>query len=134
MPTISDVRLLAERHIAAWNAHDAEGVAQSYAPDAVFSINGDEPMRGRPDIAEMVRGFAADFPDMKLSLDGVSSAGTDAVYIWTFEGTHKDSGNQVRFSGWEAWTLTDACLVGSSLGYFDSDEYARQLSEGIQAR
>jgi len=127
MPSAADVRELAERHVAAWQDHNADAVAETYAPDAVFTINTGDPMNGRDDIAAMVRGFAAEFPDMTLSLDGCCAAADDGIYIWTFEGTHRDSGNRVRFSGWEAWKFNEAGQVASSLGYYDEDEYAHQL-------
>ena len=130
-PLPSDVEALARRHVAAWNAHNGDEVATTYTPDARFSINDGEPMVGRAQIAEMVRGFAAEFPDLTLTLDGVHTAGENAVYLWTFEGTHRYSGNRVKFGGWECWRLNDDVQVVSSLGYYDEAEYKRQLVEGI---
>ena len=126
-PKPDAVHALIDRHIAAWCAKSAEGVAASYTPDAVFSINRGEPMTSHADIAEMVTGFCEEFPDVVLALDHSFVAGDHAVYVWTFTGTHKESGNAVKFQGWEEWELTDDARVKASLGWFDAEDYARQL-------
>ena len=51
--------------------------------------------------------------------------------MWTLEGTHAGTGNRVKVQGWEEWTLSDDCLVASSLGRFDAAEHDRQIAEGI---
>lgn len=61
------------------------------------------------------------------SPDGV--AGDHAVYVWTFTGTHAESGKKVSFQGWEEWELTDEPRVRSSLGWYDAEDYERQLQE-----
>jgi len=37
----------------------------------------------------------------------------------------------MRFNGWEAWTFSDKGLIAESIGSFDSEEYERQLAEGV---
>lgn len=123
-----DVHKLIDRHVAAWNAASPQGVAASYSADATFVINRGDPMIGRAAIAEMVAGFATEFPDMSLSCDHRFIAGDHAVYVWTFKGHQKDSGARVDFQGWEEWTLNAECEVTSSLGWYDQEEYERQLA------
>ena len=122
------VQDLIERHVEAWCAKSPEGVAASYTEDAVFSINRAEPMVGHSDIADMVKGFCDEFPDVVLTLDHSFIAGDHAVYVWTFTGTHAETGKKARFQGWEEWELTDEPKVRSSLGWYDAEEYARQMS------
>lgn len=129
MPTNpADIEALIEKHIAAWCAKSPDGVAASYTEDATFIINHGEPMKGRFDIAEMVRGFCDEFPDLVLELDHSFIAGNHAVYVWTFKGHHSETGKYVEFQGWEEWDLTDECLVEASLGWFDAEDYERQLN------
>ena len=127
-PKQSDVEALITRHIAAWCAKSPEGVASSYTEDAVFVINRGEPMNGHADIAEMVRGFCDEFPDVVLELDHSFIAGDHAVYVWTFKGHQIGTGKYAEFQGWEEWNLTDDCKVRASLGWFDAEDYARQLA------
>ncbi|MFQ5968137.1 MAG: hypothetical protein ACE5MI_11095, partial [Acidimicrobiia bacterium] len=73
-------------------------------------------------------------PDTVVIMDAVRGAVDRAVYLWTFEGTNTGpggTGHKVRFNGWEEWTFSPDGLVAASIGTFDSDEYERQLAEGI---
>jgi hypothetical protein len=81
-----------------------------------------------------MQGFHDAFPDAVLTMDAVRGTGDRAVFLWTYEGTNTGpggTGNRVRFSGWEAWILSPFGLVQRSLGNFDTDEYERQLADGI---
>lgn len=40
------------------------------------------------------------------------------------------TGNAVRFSGYEEWTLDEAGMIARALGHFDEAEYQRQLEVG----
>ena len=129
MPTTRDpVQDLINRHVAAWCVKSPEGVAASYTDEAIFSINRADPMVGRQDIADMVKGFCDEFPEVVLTLDHSFVSGDHAVYVWTFTGTHSESGKRVRFQGWEEWELTDEPRVKSSRGWYDAQEYERQMS------
>jgi len=70
----------------------------------------------------------ADFPDLTLICDTVLAADRHMVYAWTFEGRHRETGNQVRFSGWEEWDLDDELKVVKSLGWYDAADYERQIT------
>ncbi|WP_299846665.1 nuclear transport factor 2 family protein [uncultured Roseovarius sp.] len=131
MPTPDAIQDLITKHIDAWCAKSPEGVAASYSDDAVFSINRGDPMIGHADIGEMVKGFCDEFPDLVLRFDHSFIAGDHAVYVWTFTGTHAESGKKVAFQGWEEWDLDENLKVKSSLGWFDADYYERQLREDI---
>lgn len=91
-------------------------------------MNGGDPLTGRSDIGGMAAGFMADFPDLVLTLDSVLVADHHMIYAWTFDGHHKETGNQVRFSGWEEWDLDDDLKVVKSLGWYDSADYERQVA------
>ena len=119
---------LMDAHMKAWNSGVGAEVARTYSKDAIFIINRGDPMVGHGDIGEMAAGFMAEFPDMKLTLNSMLLAGDHMLYTWTFEGHHVDTKNFVRFPGWEEWELDDDCRVKSSLGWFDADDYARQVA------
>ena len=111
----------------AWNARSPEAVAMVYAENARFVINRGEPMIGRADIAAMAAGFMANFPDMVLTNDHIRTAGDHAIYTWTFEGHHKETGNLARFCGWEEWEVGEDLKVASSLGWYDEVDYQKQV-------
>lgn len=124
----------ASRYTEAWCSHDADATASFFAENGSITVNSGEPAVGRAEIARLVQGFYDAFPDTVVILDAVRGAGDEAVYLWTYEGTNTGpagTGNQVRFNGWEAWELSDEGLIAKSIGTFDSQEYERQLAEGI---
>ena len=129
-----DLRDFGARYTEAWCSHDATATAAFFAEDGSIAVNGGEPAVGRDEIAQLVQGFYDAFPDTVVIIDAVRGAGNKAVYLWTCEGTNTGpggTGNQVRFNGWEAWELSDDGLIARSIGSFDSEEYERQLAEGV---
>jgi len=131
-PNSGDIYETAKRHANAWTAHDAEAVAGLYEKNAVFIINLGEPMNGRSDIAEMVQSYVDGFPDLVLFSDKVRTAGDRAVALWTAEGTSKETGEFIKFGGWESWTVSPSGLIARSDGWYDAEDYERQCNEGYQ--
>ncbi|NNE24862.1 MAG: SgcJ/EcaC family oxidoreductase [Rhizobiales bacterium] len=131
---LEDVRKMAQRYAKAWSSHVAADVAAFYEPDGSIIINDGEPIVGRAAFAEMAQSFFDGFPDLVITVDAVRTAGNRAVMMWTLEGTNsgpEGSGHKVRFSGWEAWHLSDELKVITSDGRFDVEEYERQCAEGV---
>jgi uncharacterized protein (TIGR02246 family) len=124
------VAKMAQDYTAAWNSKSTEAVAAHYAEDGQIIINRGEPWKGRAGIAEMASGFYADVPDLSLSCDEIRCAGSHAVYVWTFTGHDAKTGNPLKVRGWEEWELGDDLKVKASLGWYDADEYARQVEGG----
>ena len=124
------VSKMAHEYTDAWNSRSAEAVASFYAEDGQIIINRGEPWKGRAGIAEMASGFYADVPDLSLTCDAIRCAGSHAVYIWTFTGHDAKTGNPLKVQGWEEWEVGDDLKVKASLGWFDSDNYARQVARG----
>ena len=128
MPKLEAARQIALEHCSAWTKRLPKAVAERYADQTAMSINHGEAMTSRSEISEMAAGFMADFPDLVLSLDSVLVAGHHMVYAWTFEGHHKETGNYVRFTGWEEWGLDENIKVTKSLGWYDANDYERQVA------
>jgi uncharacterized protein (TIGR02246 family) len=124
------VAKMAQDYTAAWNSKSTEAVASHYAEDGQIIINRGEPWKGRAGIAEMASGFYADVPDLSLSCDEIRCAGSHAVYVWTFTGHDAKTGNPLKVRGWEEWELGDDLKVKASLGWYDADDYARQVEGG----
>ena len=75
--------------------------------------------------------FFVELPDLVLTMDDLRSGGNQAVFLWTLEGTHSDTGHFVRISGWQNWVLSDDLLIVEADGGYDAQEYDRQVRNGI---
>jgi uncharacterized protein (TIGR02246 family) len=131
---VDDLQDFARRYTAAWCSGDPASVASHYAPDGSLTINDGVPSVGREAITEAAESFMTAFPDMQVLLDGVVDRDDGAEYHWTLVGTNTGpggTGNRVRISGYEEWTLGDDGLIAASLGHYDEAEYNRQLAEGV---
>ncbi|WP_415404004.1 ester cyclase [Tateyamaria sp. SN3-11] len=111
----------------AWNSKSPEAVASFFAEDGEIVINRGEPWSGRAKVAEMAAGFHADVPDLSLRCDHVRGAGDHAIYVWTFTGHDAGTGRRLEVKGWEEWDLNADGKVQASRGWFDVEEYARQV-------
>lgn len=128
------LRAFAQAYTEAWCSMDPDRVAAHFAAEGSLAINGGTPAIGRSAIAATARGFYVALPDMQVYFDDLVVDGPRVEYHWTFTGTNTGpggTGNAVRVSGHEAWTIDDDGLIAVSSGSYDAAEYARQLVEGI---
>ena len=119
---------IAEDYEAAWNSGDPAKVAACYAENGNIVINRGTPWQGRAKVAEMAAGFYTDVSNMRVLLDDLRVAGDHVAFIWTFTGKHAATGNPLNVKGWEEWDLNTDGLIAASKGWFDADDYARQVS------
>ena len=122
------MRSVAAAYTASWNSGDPQKVASHFARDGLIVINRGEPWLNRDGVVAMVAGFYADISDLKLVCDGVRLTGDHGLFLWTFTGTHADSGNSVSVSGWEEWDFEESGLISASYGWFDAEGYASQTT------
>jgi uncharacterized protein (TIGR02246 family) len=125
------LRDFAEAYTAAWCSQEPARVAAFFAPDGSLTINGGVPRVGRGEIAEAARSFMTSFPDLRVMMDRLESAGERVEYHWTLMGTNTGpggAGHTVRISGFESWRLGADGLIQESQGSFDAHEYERQIS------
>lgn len=125
------IQTIAQDYANAWSSGDPKAVASYYAENGNIVINSGDPIVGRDAIAEMAAGFYAEFPGLDVLLDHLRVAGNHVMFGWVLEGTHAETKNKVRVSGWEEWDLDDDLKVASSRGWYDAEEYDRQIAEGI---
>ena len=126
---------LVMRASKAWSSQDPEGVASCYEQTASLTINRGTPSTGRAELAATAASYMQAFPDLQVSVDHVLVAGDSVFWAWTLTGTNRGpggTGNPVRVSGIEVWTMGASGLVANSIGYYDSDTYERQLAHGIE--
>ncbi len=127
--TIDRARLedLAASYVEAWNSKIPENVASFHDSKSRITINGGDPSVGFEELTAMAAGFHADVPDLVLQSDGIRAADNHVVFLWTFTGHDAQTGNPLNVSGWEEWELGDDMRVTSSLGWFDAEDYQRQV-------
>jgi len=126
-----DMKDFVTRYTAAWCSQDPARVANFFAENGSLKINDGAPSVGRAAITEAARGFMSAFPDMVVAMDALDRQGDAYIYRWTLTGTNTGpggTGNKVRISGYEEWTIGPDGLVAASLGHFDAADYDRQLA------
>jgi len=131
---VEGLRELGAEYTAAWNSQYPASVAAFYDEIGSLKVNDAEPAVGREAITGVAEGFMTAFPDMVVVMDSLRTTDSALEYHWTFIGTNTGpdgTGNAVRFSGYEEWTLSEDGLISASLGHFDEAEYNRQLEFGI---
>jgi hypothetical protein len=125
----------ARRYAAAWCSQDPSSVAEHYEPEGWLTINGGPPAVGRAAITEAARGFMLALPDIQVLLDDLLVSDSGIEFHWTFTGTNSGpggTGNRVRITGFEEWTIGDDGLIAESQGHYDQAEYDRQLEHGVE--
>jgi hypothetical protein len=129
-----NLNLFAEGYAQVWGSNRPEFVAMFFEEDGILQINNGEPAVGRNAITNVVKGFMDAFPDMIVALDSLETKSDKTLFHWTLTGTNNGingTGNKVKISGFEEWSLNDKGLIQKSIGSFDEKEYQRQLEFGI---
>jgi nuclear transport factor 2 (NTF2) superfamily protein len=127
------LRPFAESYTAAWCSRNPASVASFFSPNGSLSVNDAAPAVGREAITRVAQSFMTAFPDLRVLMDELVIEGERAFYRWTLIGTNDapgGTGQQVRVSGVEEWTIGTDGLILQSRGRFDAEEYERQLQHG----
>ena|ERR1700719_612842 len=125
MSGLVELEKFAQRYAAAWCSRDPDAVVAFYAKNAAISVNDGTPAP----IAEVAQSFMRDFPDMIVTFDKLEPHGETTAFHWTLTGTHVETGNRVRISGYELWMINSDGLIAESEGHFDAADYERQLGD-----
>jgi hypothetical protein len=73
-------------------------------------------------------------PDIEVVMNDLLVADSGIEFHWTFTGTNTGpggTGNRVRVTGFEEWTIADDGLIAESQGHYGQAEYERQLEHGV---
>jgi len=131
----AQLREFATNYTAAWCSQNPANVAAHFAEGGSLKINDGTPSVGRTEITAAAQSFMTALPDMVVTMDGISLDGDHGVYRWTLTGTNTGpggTGNAVRISGYEEWTIGADGLIAESKGNFDETDYERQLNAGTE--
>lgn len=130
-PDSAELTDFAVRYAAAWSSQDPDKLASFYAVDGTLRVNDGEPSVGREAIAAKARGFMEAFPDMVVAMDELRRVDGRLEFHWIWTGTNTGpggTGNSVRLTGYEEWTLSGDGLIMKSEGHYDEAEYQQQVS------
>lgn len=93
--TADEATRLLERHAAAWNAHDVDGLLALMTPDCVFDAAAGPSAHGQRHVGhealqKAFRAILDAFPDATWNDAVHASAGDRGYSEWTFRGTARD--------------------------------------------
>lgn len=128
-----DLNLFTRNYAQVWGSNRPEFVAMFFAENGSLQVNNGEPAIGRNAITNVAKGFMDTFPDLIVSMDSLVHKSDKTRFYWTLTGTNNGAngtGNKVKISGFEEWTLNENGLIQESKGYFDEKEYKEQLENG----
>ena len=128
-----DLEVFAKSYAQVWCSKRPNFVSSFFSENGVLQINDGEPAKGTEAITNVAKGFMDAFPDMVVSMDSLITKSEKTRFYWTLTGTNNGlngTGNKVKISGFEEWTLNKEGLIQESKGYFDEKEYKRQLELG----
>ncbi|UCD62477.1 MAG: ester cyclase [Flavobacteriaceae bacterium] len=128
-----DLEIFARSYAQAWGSKRPEFVASYFAKDGSLQVNNGAPAQGTEEITEVAKGFMDAFPDIIVTMDSLVPIADKTLFHWTLTGTNTGpdgTGNKVKISGFEEWTLDENQFIKESKGNFDEEDYNKQL-EGL---
>jgi steroid delta-isomerase-like uncharacterized protein len=122
-------------YLAAWNARDADRIAEFFADDAVYEDHGAGAVaRGRDAIRAHAAGVHAGFPDLHFELVRAAHGDDFTAGEWRSRMTHGGSfeglaptGRTVESSGVDVATLDGEDRIVHLASYYDGAEIMRAL-------
>lgn len=130
-----DLEIFAKSYAQVWCSQRPNFVSSFFAEDGVLQVNDGVPAKGTEAITNVAKGFMDAFPDLVVSMDSLITKSNKTRFYWTLTGTNNGTngtGNKVRISGFEAWTVNKEGIIQDSKGFFDAEEYQRQLEFGME--
>lgn len=128
-----DLEIFARSYAQAWCSKRPEFVASYFAKEGSLQVNKGAPAQGTEEITKVAKGFMEAFPDIIVTMDSLVPIADKTQFHWTLTGTNTGpdgTGNKVKISGFEEWTLDENQFIKESKGNFDEEDYNKQL-EGL---
>jgi steroid delta-isomerase-like uncharacterized protein len=126
---------LVERGFALWNSHDAAGLADRFAEDAVMRVMPTaEAAGGREQIRELAEVRLRAFPDWHLEPQSIYDCGDAVCAEWELTGTHESTfmgipptQRRIELTGCSIFELDEEGYVTEERIYFDAATMLQQL-------
>jgi uncharacterized protein (TIGR02246 family) len=78
--SLSALTAFGRRYARAWCSQDPDKVAAFFAEDGTLEVNDGKPAVGREEIAEVARSYMTLFPDLHVSMKGLTREGRGIVF------------------------------------------------------
>jgi len=120
---------------AAWRSLVPENPFSYQAKECTVTVNDGEPMIAAEERLGGIIGFMEAFPDLLITMKDIVEEDRGTVFYWNLRGTNTGSGgtgNKVDIDGCEVWKLDNENKIVELKGYFDAEEYERQV-KGAQS-
>src|SRR5262245_44633682 len=133
--SLSSLTAFGRRYARAWCSQDPDKVAAFFAEDGSLKVNDGKPAKGREAIAGVAREYMTAFPDLHVSMKGLTREGRGIVFHWSLLGNNTGpggKGHRVEIDGLEIWRMDDEGLIAESHGEFDAVNYAHQMEHGVK--
>ena len=119
----------------AWRSLVPENPFSFQAKDCIVTVNDGEPMISVEERLNGIIGFLDAFPDLIITMRDILDEDRGIVFYWNLKGTNSGAGgkgNRVDIDGCEVWKLNNGNKIVELKGYFDAEEYERQVN-GVQS-
>jgi hypothetical protein len=116
---------------ATWRSLVPENLFSYQAANCIVTVNDGNSMISTEEILGGIIGFMEAFPDLLIAMRDVIDEERGTVFYWNLKGTNSGPGgmgNKVDIDGCEVWKLNNENKIVELRGYFDTEEYERQVN------
>lgn len=132
----SELRKFGIEYETAWRSHDPENPFSYQAKKCIVTVNDGDPMITAEERLGGIIGFMESFPDLHITMRDIIEEDRGTVFYWNLQGTNTGpggTGNKVDIDGCEVWKLDNENKIIELKGFFDAEDYERQVS-GAQSK
>ena len=131
----NELKSFGNEYEAAWRSLIPEYPFSYQAKECTVTVNDGELMITAEARLGGIIGFMEAFPDLLITMKDIVEEDRGTVFYWNLKGTNTGAGgtgNKVDIDGCEVWTLDNENRIVELKGYFDAEEYERQV-KGAQS-
>jgi hypothetical protein len=116
---------------AAWRSLVPGNPFSYQATNCIVTVNDGNSMISTEEILGGIIGFMEAFHDLLIAMRDVIDEDRGTVFYWNLKGTNSGpggTGNNVDIDGCVVWKLNNENRIVALMGYFDIEEYERQVN------
>ena len=128
----SELREFGIQYEKAWRSLVPEEPFSYQAENCVASLNDGSPMISVEERLGRIVGLMEAFPDLLITMREIVEEERGTVFYWNLKGTNtgqEGTGNRIDIDGCEVWKLDNDNKITELEGYFDAEEYERQVNK-----
>ena len=116
----------------AWRSLDPERPFSFQTENCKVTVNDGEPMISPEERLNGINSLVEAFPDLLVTMKEIVEEGNGTVFYWNRKGTNTGpggTGNKLDIDGCEIWKLDNNNKITKLDGYFDTEEFERQINK-----